>query len=164
MESGTIAAALEKEFPSPPLHLDSPVLPKVEALMPKIMQPLGPVYMPRVPRDLLNERSASYFSRTREARFGMPLDELERSEKGGETAWENASPHIRELADLLKENGGPFFMGKTVSYADFIVVGSLQFWKRLSYDGDLFDRLMCIDHSFLKLYEACAEWLKRDDY
>jgi glutathione S-transferase len=164
MESRAIATALEKEFPSPPLYLDSPILPKVEALMPKITLHLAPVCPPRVSRDILNERSISYFNRTREARFGMPLDEFEKSEQGGETAWENATPHLRELAELLKEDGGPFFMGQTVSYADFIVVGFLQFLKRLSYDNDLFSRVVQIDQSFLALYEACAEWLKRDDY
>jgi glutathione S-transferase len=110
MESRAIAAVLEKEFPSPPLYLDSPILPKVEALMPKIMLHLPPVYLPRVPRD------------------------------------------------------GPFFMGQTVSYAGFILVGFLQFLKRLSHDNDLFNRVVQVDQSFLVLYEACAEWLKRDDY
>jgi glutathione S-transferase len=164
MGSRAIAAVLEKEFPSPPLYLDSPILPKVEALMPKIMLHLPPVYIPRVPRDILNERSISYFIRTREAKFGMPLNEFEKSEKGGEHAWEKATPHVRELAELLKEDGGPFFMGQNVSYADFILVGFLQFLKRLSCDNDLFNRVVQIDQSFLVLYQACAEWLKRDDY
>jgi glutathione S-transferase len=164
MESRAIATALEKEFPSPPLYLVSSILPKVEALMPKTMLALQPVCLPRIPRDILNERSTYYFNKTREERFGMPLDEFENSENGGEKAWENAVPHLSELAQRLKENGGPFFMGKTVSYADFIVVGLLQFLKRLSYDDDLFGRAMQIDPSFLVLYEACAEWLKRDDY
>lgn len=164
MDSRAIAVTLEKEFPSPPLHLDSPFLPKMEALVPKIMLALATVCLPRVPRDVLNERSIYYFNKTREERFGMLLDDFEKSEKGGEKAWENAVPHLNEVAQALKENGGPFFMGKTVSYADFIVVGLLQFLKRLSYDNDLFGRVMQIDPSFLVLYEACADWLKRDDY
>lgn len=43
----------------------------------------------------------------------MPLNEFEKSEEGGEKAWENAAPHLSELAGVLKENGGPFFLGKT---------------------------------------------------
>jgi hypothetical protein len=58
----------------------------------------------------------------------------------------------------------PSFLARPVPYADFIVVGFLQFLKRLSYDGDVFDRAMQIDPSFLLLYEACVDWLKRDDY
>ena len=42
----------------------------------------------------------------------MPLDELEKSEKGGEVAWKGAEGPLGEMAALLKENGGPFFMGK----------------------------------------------------
>jgi glutathione S-transferase len=163
MESRAIAAALEQAFPSPPLHLDSPILPKVETLMPKIMPALSPIYAPRVLRDILNDRSIYYFKKTREEKFGMPLDEFEKSDKGGEKAWENAEPHLSELAKVLKENGGPFFMGETVSYADFIVVGFFQFLKRISYDDDIVGRALQIDPSFLVLYEACPQWLKRDD-
>jgi hypothetical protein len=73
---------------------------------------MAPVVMPRIPRHILNERSVMYFHETRTKRFGMPLDEFEKSEKGGETAWENVRPVLEEVASLLKENGGPFFMGQ----------------------------------------------------
>src|SRR5437660_1652590 len=67
MESHAIAAALEEAYPSPSLHLDSPILPKVEALM-KILTPaLSPVFLPRIPRDILNERGIYHF-RKRERR------------------------------------------------------------------------------------------------
>jgi hypothetical protein len=42
----------------------------------------------------------------------MPLDELEKSEDGGEKAWENIKPVLKEVASLLKETEGLFFMGK----------------------------------------------------
>jgi len=164
MDSHAIATALEQEFPSPPLHLDHPILPQVMATMSKAAMALAPVFIPRVLRDILNPRSIPYFTRTREDRFGMSMDELEKSEKGGDKAWENAAPHLSELAGLLKENGGPFLMGKTVSFADFVVLALLQMLKRISYDGDAFDRVVQTDPSFPVLYEACAEWLKRDDY
>jgi glutathione S-transferase len=164
MGSRAIAAALEEECPSPSLHLDTPILAKVEALMESITPVLSPVLLPRVPRDILNERSIYYFRKTREDKFGIPLDELEISENGGEHAWKNATLLLSKLAELLKENGGPFFRGGTVSYADFVVVSFFQYLKRLSYDSDLFDRAMQIDPCFPVLYGACAEWLKRDDH
>jgi len=111
-DSRVIVEVLEKLHPNSPLHLDSPILPKVEALVPKIQGSLAPVLMPRVPRNILNSDSAEYFQRTRKERFGMPLDEFEKSEKGGEAAWKGADGPLKELAALLKENGGPFFMGK----------------------------------------------------
>jgi len=163
MDSRHIATALEERFPSPSLHLDSPILAKVEALVPKITPAaMAPIIIPRVPRDILNEKSKYYFETTRAERFGMSLDELEKSEKGGENAWENAKPGFKELAELLCETEGPFFMGETVSYADFVVVGAFQFMKRAG--EDIFDRVMKIDPSFPALYEACAAWLKRDDH
>lgn len=119
MDSRKIADVLEKEQPSPSLHLDSSILKKVEGLAPQCIMPLGPVFMPRIPRLLLNPRSAEYFERTREERFGMTLSQLEK-EKGGEGAWKAAEPKWKELGTLLKAEGGPFFMGKTGKH-----VGSL---------------------------------------
>ena len=48
------------------------------------------------------------------------------------------------------------------SYADFVVVGALQFGRRIG--EDVFEQMTAIDPAFLKLYEACSEWLKRDDH
>ena len=112
MDSRKIADVLEKAYPSPSLHLDSPILKKVEELMPQCGGALGPAFFPRIPRFVVNPPSAEYFERTRAAKFGMPLSKLEK-EKGGESAWQVAEPKWKELAALLKAEGGPFFMGKT---------------------------------------------------
>ena len=112
MESRKIADALEREYPSPPLHLDSPILKKVEELAPECIMLLRPILLPRVPRQFLNPPSAEYFERTRAERFGMTLSQLEK-ERGGESAWKAAEPKWKELGALLKAEGGPFFMGKT---------------------------------------------------
>lgn len=112
MDSRKIADVLEKEHPSPSLHLDSPIVKKVEELAPQCTTPLGPVFMPRIPRFVLNPPSAEYFERTRGARFDMTLSQLEK-EKGGESAWKAVEPKWKELGNLLKAEGGPFFMGKT---------------------------------------------------
>lgn len=162
MDSRPIATALEKRFPTPSLHLDSPILPKIEAIMPKIMPTISPIYIPRIPRNILNEKSVYYFTKSRSEKFGMSLDEYEKTEQGGDKAWQNAAPYLNEIANLLHENEGPFFMGNTVSYADFVIVGFFQFIKCIG--GDAFSRLMQTDASFPALYEASAEWLKRDDH
>ncbi len=112
MDSRKIAAELEKQYPEPSLHLDSPILPKIEACVLNIVTPLRPVLMPRVPRNLLNAASVEYFERTREARFGMPLQQLEK-EQGGDQAWEKATSPIKEVGDMLRAKGGPFVLGKT---------------------------------------------------
>jgi glutathione S-transferase len=113
---------------------------------------------------LLGERSAEYFQRTRKERFGMTLDELARSEKGGEAAWENAKPAIQEIIAILHEHEeGPYVLGETASYADLILAGYWAFVKRLDKGGDVFGRLMEIDEAFGKHWEACQKFLERSD-
>lgn len=115
--------------------------------------------MPKIPRNLLNEASATYFRRTRSQRFGMPLEQLER-EIGGEKQWEEARPAVQEIGGLLKENGGPFLLGKEVSYADFILVGALH-WFRRSGEG-VYERVVEMEPSLRRLYEASGKWVERD--
>lgn len=162
MDSRLIAAELEKLCPSPSLHLDSPVLPKVEALIPKaMMATLRGVVMPKIPRNLLNPPSAEYFEETRAKRFGCPLEELEKKTPEDE-AWNDAEPGIHEMGSLLKQQGGPFFLGKTVSYADLVVVGALQFLK--SIEERLFERMIGVEPCLKTLYDACESYLGRKSH
>ena len=48
------------------------------------------------------------------------------------------------------------------SYADFIVVGMLHFFKVL--DEDIYGRVVKAGPDCGKLYEACKQWLERDDH
>lgn len=116
MDSRKIADELEKQYPEPSLHLDAPILPKVEAVFLNLFKSLAPDMLPQIPRTLLNAASAEYFERTREVRFGMPLSQLEK-EEGGDKAWEKAEPLFKELGDWLRANGGPFLLGKTGKFA-----------------------------------------------
>ena len=111
MDSRKIAAEIEKRHPSPSMHLDDEILPKVEGLIANMILTMAPVVMPQIPGALLNPPSAQYFEETREKRFGMSLAQLEK-EKGGDQAWEKAKGPITEMAGLLKQKGGPFFLGK----------------------------------------------------
>ena len=115
MESKKIAAELERRYPSPPLHLDSPLLLKIDELKNQAITVLRAVLMPDV-HLLLNERSDQYFVPTREAKFGMSMSQLK--EKGGDHSWTKAEPTIKEVGELLRAEGGPFLMGKTGEYPD----------------------------------------------
>ena len=112
MDSKKIAAELEKQFPSPPLYIDSPLVGTVQKHVSENLGALRGVLMPKGPRFILNDASVPYWNETRSKRFGMPLDQFEK-EFGGEDAWENVKPPMKELGALLKAEGGPFLMGKT---------------------------------------------------
>ena len=111
MDSRKIATRLEHDYPSPSMHLESPLLAKVEELTPRIWVPVRAVWLPLVP-DLLNESSAEYFERTRKQSFGMSLSELKQKE-GQDGAWVKVMPALKELGDLMEKEGGPYLMGQT---------------------------------------------------
>lgn len=165
MDSKVIAQTIDKDHPEPSLHLDSPYLTKLEEILPNLMPALSGHYVPFIPKRLLNDASQPYWYSTREAKFGMKLDELERSQ-GGETGWSKAEPLLRQVTDALKENPyGPFFAGKTVSYADFVWAGFLIFWRRIG--DDKFSELLkrtgdpAAHEALLKAVEP---WSERDNH
>ena len=159
MDSKKIAIELEKRHPSPSMHLDSPVLLNVEQAFPGAIMPLLPIMLPMIPRKMLNSASVAYYEKARSKDLGMPLEQLER-EKGGEDAWLQARPGIENLASLLKQTDGPYFMGNMVSYADFMIVAMLQSMKRL--DESVFQRFVSHDEVLVQLFQACEQWLQRD--
>ncbi|KAL2066015.1 hypothetical protein VTL71DRAFT_2086 [Oculimacula yallundae] len=161
MDSKPIADRLEKDYPTPSLHLDSPILQEVYPAMGKVGGHLHAVWKPRVPINLLSERSSEYFHRTREQQLGKPLAQF-MEEEGGEEAWIAALPAIKELGELVKRNGGPYVLGKTPSYADFVIVGCLRFFRVI--EEDIYQRIVKIEPSLGELYEACKPWLERDGH
>lgn len=159
-DSQKIAAALEEKYPSPPLYLDAPQLAEIEELFSALLIPTRGITLPKTPRAILNKESLQYYHETRSKRFGMPMDQFER-EKGGDAAWEEARPIVAQLGEILKERGGPFVLGETVSYADFILVGALHFFKRLG--ERVYERFVEMEPALRRLYEASGQWLYRDD-
>lgn len=161
MDSRKIATELEKRFPEPSLHLDAPELAQIEKTVIKGFQSLRPELLPKVPAALLNPTSVEHFERTKKESFGMSLAQVEK-EKGGEAAWKQAEPALQQLGALLKAKGGPFLLGTTVSYADFIILGMIHFVRRIH--EDLYQRAIAAEPALKTLYDASAAWLQRDDY
>ena len=161
MDSWPIAHELEKRYPSPSLHLDDPVTIKIRDQIDSILGPIFLQYISKVPT-LLPERSQEYFYRTRKAAFGKPLSEVhQEATANAEEGWKKAQEPLKEVADLLKKHDGPFFLGQTVSYADFIFTAMLYFIKCLDEDG--FQRLLSFDPAFSKVYEASRQWFTKDN-
>ncbi|PYH99130.1 putative glutathione S-transferase [Aspergillus ellipticus CBS 707.79] len=164
MDSREIANSIEKQYPQPSLHLDSNYLTKIESIWSRHMSIVRPLFIPQVPKRLLNEGSLDYWYTTREEMFGMSLDQLEK-EQGGDKIWDETESVIREATELLKENKGPFFMGEVISYADLVWTSILLFHQRLG--PDLFDELLRRSGDsqvHLNLLEAVSPYTKRNDH
>jgi glutathione S-transferase len=118
--------------------------------------------MPRIPKNLLLERSAEYFYRTRSEVVGIPLEEYAKKE-GGEQCWIEAFKALKAMAAFVSETEGPFVEGNEVSYADFGIVSLLFFFKRVQQED--FQRLMANPNAkpLVEQFEACAQWFNKDD-
>jgi glutathione S-transferase len=175
MDSWPIAQELERRYPSPSLYLDEPVTVKIRDQISRILSPIVLQLLPRVP-DQLPERSQEYYNRTREEMLGRPLAEVHKEAlENAEDSWKQLQEPVKEVADLLRKNDGPFFLGDTgmessyaaceaetdwtVSYADFILVSMLYFVKR--FDEQAYRRLISFDPAFPKVYEAAKQWFTR---
>ena len=161
MESKAIALALENLYPERFTHLNSPVLKEVEEAWVAALRPLIPVFCPRMPRECLFGPSIEYYTKARKITFGMSLEQLE-AEHGGEPAWERAAPGLQQFVELLRSDpSGPFCLGSTPSYADFLIVGFLEWAKCVR--GGCFERVIGLDKAFQEVYDACEPWLKKKD-
>lgn len=115
MNSKPIADEIEKRYPAPTwpsLHLDNPVVEQAYALTRAAAAPLRAVMLPPIPRNILRDVSSEYFSADRKVLFGMPLDELE-AKKGGEPAWAASREAFGKIAEALRKEEGPYFLGET---------------------------------------------------
>lgn len=162
MDSLAIAAQLEALHPNPTLHLSNNLHTHLAPILGKITLPLLPVFMPRIARSIVPESATEYFNSTRSARFGMPLDELEKA-KGGPQAWEAAKPGLDELDVFLKEHkkdDGPFVLGSEVCYADFVIAALMESLRRIG--PDLYEGFAEGRDELRALHEACGRWMERD--
>ncbi|OIW25346.1 thioredoxin-like protein [Coniochaeta ligniaria NRRL 30616] len=166
MQSRPIAEAINERYPEPPIDLTPPILDKLVQSISKIMGAIQPIFFTLVPQRILNNASHEHWYRTRPVYAGMPLDQFW-NEKGGEVAWKAAEPHIRDITAMLKENPeGPFFDGKTVTYADFYWTGFLLFLHHMGKE-DVFDELLKRsgdEKVHLEHLKAAEAWTKRDDH
>jgi glutathione S-transferase len=119
MDSWPIAHKLEEIYPSPSLRLDDPIVLKVRDQIANIMKPLTGFVIPKVPKRVLNERSAVYFNETRKERFGMSLVEVEETTATGEK-WEEARVAVLEAVKWLEGSGGPYFLGETGEFVSYV--------------------------------------------
>ncbi|RKK07578.1 hypothetical protein BFJ65_g17783 [Fusarium oxysporum f. sp. cepae] len=130
-DSRIIADELERLYPEPSLHLQSPCLVQVENAFFNLLSASSGFWLPELPSKVMKPEVAAEWLAHGESVIGMTMQEFKAS-RGGKSAWREAQPIIKDMTDLLEDNSdGPFFMGTTVSYADFIWASLLIFLEFL---------------------------------
>lgn len=166
MDSRKIADVLEEKHPSPSLRLDSPYQAKVDSVMPLVMTQLAGIYVALIPQTMLNDASIPYWNKSRAAWLGEDIATFA-AKNGGEKAWEEFAPTLRQVTGWLKENpGGPFFLGTEVSYADFVWAGFLICSRRIE-EKAIFQELLKRSgdaSAHEALLEGLEKWAERDDH
>lgn len=164
MESAIIVKKLEAAHPEPPLPLELDLLKEMDPITGKVLGPLMPLIMPCVRRDVIRKESEEWFKKDRERRFGAPEEEYER-ERGGEVAWKGAELGQQQMASFLKakkRDEGPFILGSTVSYPDFVLTARCVFVRFIGEDN--YERFVGPVEGLRELHEACKPWFERDDH
>lgn len=113
MDSWLIVQELEKLHPSPPLHLNDPIVVQMRDHVDKLLGPLIPHLVPKTPL-LMNKVSADYVYEVKAKQVGMSLHDL--ANQATEENWKNAEAPAKEVGNWLRANGGPFFLGETGKY------------------------------------------------
>ncbi|KAG8352540.1 hypothetical protein FVEN_g9286 [Fusarium venenatum] len=163
MDSYRIADYIEGKYPEPSMSLNHPMQLRLRASMVKFMTQMTPIYVPGVAKNILGDKSIDFFLSTRQEDVGMPLCEYE--EKNSPGALDRAEPFAREITELLKENSsGPYFLGDTVSYTDFIWAGILLFFQCLG-EKEYQEVLQTTGEADVhtKFLEGLADWTKRNN-
>jgi glutathione S-transferase len=126
-ETFNIAVYLDKQYPNTPKVLPA----GTEALQAafheefyKVVAPIYPIFFPKC-NGGLNKPSADYFDSTREKMFGKTMAELEPKGEERVKAWKQVQDAFDTLDGWMSRSSGPYFVGDTVSLADFVVAGLL---------------------------------------
>ncbi|KXN83373.1 hypothetical protein AN958_01510 [Leucoagaricus sp. SymC.cos] len=128
-DSYKIAEYLDKAYPDTPQ-----VIPKgTEALqaalydhLDQLIMPYWPLLLPILPPRCMNPPSAEYFTRTRSAWFGKPLADLEPQGEARTEAWKKVEASFDTINGWLSKSSGPYLMGETVTFSDFVLGGFIQ--------------------------------------
>ncbi|EKM76373.1 hypothetical protein AGABI1DRAFT_115916 [Agaricus bisporus var. burnettii JB137-S8] len=126
-DSYQIAQYLDQAYPDTPKLFPPGTQALQAAFYARFNELLGPFFpflLPKVP-GLLNPESAEYFNRTRAEKFGKSLADLEPKGQERVEAWKKVEEAYNTLYGWLSQSKGPYFMGDTVTFADFAVGGMI---------------------------------------
>lgn len=131
-DSYKIAEYLDKTYPTTPKAFP----PGSEALQAafytqfnQLAGPILPLILPKIQRELLNPPSAEFYYHARSINFGKPLEQVEPVGEERVKAWANAKAVFDTVNGWLSKRTGPYFMGESPTFADFVVASMLQMIK-----------------------------------
>jgi len=124
-----------------------------------LLGPLRVLALPKVPL-ILDERSAEYFNRTREAKFGASLEVWRK---------QNPQPHLDELKNklipvhLTLTETKKYLGGDEISYSDIVLL-SIFLWLKVA-DEELLQKIFGLFEGGIEKewYHRCVEVLKVDE-
>ncbi|KAK2464960.1 hypothetical protein APHAL10511_003036 [Amanita phalloides] len=138
-ESHRIAAYLDETYPDTPKVIPAGTEALQTAWIAAIRPNLSAMWQFSLPGTLNildHPESNDYFYRTRSVIFGKDLHEMRPQ---GEVAWDAAMKDLEKGFNVIDQwilkSGGPYVMGKTVSFADFVVAGWLN-WLQATVGKD----------------------------
>lgn len=139
MESSQIIERLEAACPTPSLRLNDELQQKAQDISNQIIFPMVAFLFNRIYSHVITEEEKEWFRKDRESRAAamlgrdhISLEEWER-ETGGKASFKASEPGMAELSKFLKEykkDYGPFILGSQVCYADLLVVGIAEFYRK----------------------------------
>jgi glutathione S-transferase len=135
-DSMLIAEYLEKTYPDTPSLFPHNTVGLQSTFFPAFESNLDALWQFSLPAtcSILNAPSAEYFRRTREAHFGKTMEDLFPKGEVGVVEWAKVQEGYTKTASWFAKTG-PFMMGDTPSWADF-VVASYTLWSRIIWGED----------------------------
>ena len=135
-ESFRIAEYLDKTYPDTPkvlpLGTEAFQIAWIDALKPHL-NAMWQFTLPGTLDIIDHPASNEYFYRTRTAMFG-DIKKMKPEGAAREAGLKDLQKDLDELDQKLVKSGGPYVMGKTVSFADFALAGWLK-WLKFSIGG-----------------------------
>ncbi|KAF8633110.1 hypothetical protein AX15_001493 [Amanita polypyramis BW_CC] len=136
-ESHRIAEYLDKAYPDTPKVIPPGTEALQAAWIESIMPHLSALWQFTVPRtlDIIDHpESNEYFYRTRCIMLGKDLKQWKLEGSEWEAAIKDLQKGLDGLDQKLVKSGGPYVMGKTVSFADFTLAGWFK-WLQICVGG-----------------------------
>ncbi|KAF5317720.1 hypothetical protein D9619_012609 [Psilocybe cf. subviscida] len=100
----------------------------------------------------LNKPAQQFYKDTREVTWNKAFDEIRPLPgRGAEEEWEKAKEGWSKVAEWYSGTSGPYLMGDTVSWADFVVCGQLIWYRAaLGEDSKEWADIMSWDNGYWK--------------